>query len=182
MDEPIDDTYFNWLCAMVKPDRSATYLELLRILHSHEFIPVHPGDENRCADALELRDRFLDESGYEYDYNDKNDEQWANSGCSVLEVLIRFAETAAFQIDMSQKEWFWQFISNLKLEEYRRVSVQDREEIREILDRFVMRRYATNGDGGLFPLRRPQHDQRGVEIWYQFCEYVEDHGLLYDLV
>lgn len=175
MHEPIDDLYFDWLWAMVK-DHPLNYLELMRILHSHEFVPLHQGDENRCADALELRDRFLEETGYEVDPD------WLNEGCSILEILIRFSETASFQIDMTPKEWFWQFIINLKLEEYRRVGMRDHETIRDILDRFVMRRYATNGDGGLFPLRRPKNDQRGVELWYQFCEYVDDHGLLYDLI
>jgi hypothetical protein len=174
--EPIEDLYFDWLCAKVRLDDTVTYLELLRILHSYEFIPIHKGDENRCADALELRDLFIDETGVEVDF------EWLESGCSVLEILVKFSELAAFQIDMTPREWFWQFITNLKLDGYRRATRQDHDEINEILDRFVMRTYDDSGDGGLFPLRRPKNDQRGVELWYQFCEYVDDHGLLYDLL
>jgi len=102
---------------------------------------------------------------------------------SVLEVLIAFSDKAAFQIEtMNAQEWFWQFITNLRLEDYRRASVSDRFVIVDILSRFVLRHYEPNGDGGLFPLRRPKYDQREVEIWYQFCEYAEDNGLLYGLV
>jgi hypothetical protein len=100
----------------------------------------------------------------------------------VFEILIAFADKASFQINMSLKEWFWQFITNLKLEDFSRASYSDRETIHDILNRFVMREYEPNGDGGLFPLRRPHNDQRRVEIWYQFCEYVDDNGLLYELV
>lgn len=176
MEEPIEDMYFDWLCAKVKRDRTATYLELLRILHRHQFVPVHSADENRVADAIELRDYFLSETGVDVEST------WYDSGVSILEVLISFSERASFQINMSPQEWFWQFMTNLRLDEYRRVTSLDRQDISDILDRFVMRNYEPNGDGGLFPLRRPKHDQREVEIWYQFCEYVDDHGLLYGLI
>jgi hypothetical protein len=178
MSELIENAYFDWLCAKVKQDNTPNYLELFRILHTHVFVPYHSADENRVADAIELREFFL--SDYQLDLSLANelDEQ-----CSVFEVLVAFADKAAFQIeDMNEQEWFWQFITNLRLEDYRRASTSDRFVIIDILNRFVMRGYESNGDGGLFPLRRPKQDQREVEIWYQFCAYVEDNGLLYGLV
>lgn len=175
MDEPIDNLYFDWLCANVKLDRTANYLELFRIMHMHEFISIVELDDNRIADALELREKFAQEVRVD-------DLSWLYEGCSVFEVLIAFSEKAAFQIDIPGQEWFWQFITNLKLDHYNRVSRDERRIIDNILHRFVMREYESNGDGGLFPLRRPRRDQRRVEIWYQFCDYVEDHGLLYELL
>ena len=175
MEEPIDNLYFDWLCANVRLDKTAIYLELFRIMHSHPFVIVVSQDENRVEDARELREHFLIENGVE-------DPEWLQEDCSVLEVLIAFSERAAFQIDLSSQEWFWQFITNLKLEDFRRASHSDRRIIHDILDRFIMRDYEPNGDGGLFPLRRPRRDQRKVEIWYQFCDYVEDSGLLYELL
>lgn len=177
MTEPIVNAYFDWLCAKVKQDPTPNYLELFRILYTHVFVPVHRADENRVADAIELRETFMSECQW-----DGNIDELGNE-CSVFEVLVAFSEIAAFQIeDMTTQEWFWQFITNLKLEDYRRASGSDRFVIIDVLNRFVMRAYEPNGDGGLFPLRRPKHDQREVEIWYQFCEYVEDNGLLYGLV
>lgn len=175
MEEPIDNQYFDWLCAKVKMNRGSTYLELLRILYRFEFLIVHPLDENRVLDALELRDEF------KHITNIDLTKELFQEEVSVLEVLIAFSERASFQIDMTPKEWFWQFITNLNLEEFQHPNLKDQERILDILHRFVTRNYLSNGDGGLFPLRRPKHDQREVEIWYQFCEYVDDNGLLYEL-
>lgn len=175
MEEPIEDLYFDWLCAKVKRDRTPAYLELFRIMHRHEFVNMNLSDENRIEDARELRELFLLEINLA-------GTDWLGEGASVFEVLIAFSERASFQIDMSPQEWFWQFITNLRLDIYSRASHSDRMKIDDILNRFVMREYEPNGDGGLFPLRRPKHDQRKVEIWYQFCEYVEDNGLLYELI
>jgi hypothetical protein len=69
-------------------------------------------------------------------------------------------------------------MTNLGLEEYRHVARSDRRVIEDILDIFVERKYDPNGYGGLFPLRCPKHDQREIEIWYQFNEYLEDQGLM----
>lgn len=176
MSGPVENLYFDWLCAKVRLDNTPNYLELFRILHSHIFVPVVPEDENRVEDAKERREYFLQEARLE------RDPIWLEQEASVFEILIAFSEIAEFQMDTSAKEWFWQFITNLRLEDYRRASLSDRRAIIDILDRFVMRAYEPNGDGGLFPLRRPQRDQREVEIWYQFCDYVEDNGLLYGLV
>lgn len=176
MDEPIENLYFDWLCAKANMYNTQNYLELFRILHSHIFADMYSLDENRIEDAKELREYFLIETGVDAESD------WLNQECCVFEVLLAFSERAAFQIDMTAQEWFWQFVTNLKLEDYRRVSISDRQTIYAILDRFVMRTYEPNGDGGLFPLRRPQCDQREIEIWYQFCQYVDDNGLLQGLV
>lgn len=175
MDEPIDNLYFDWLCAKVI-EPGPNYLELFRILHSHIFPDVNRLDENRVADAKELRETFLEE------WSLVAPPGWLTDNCSVFEILIAFSERAAFQIEMSTQEWFWQFITNLRLDDYRRVTASDKYVIYDILDSFVLRKYRPNGDGGLFPLRRPQRDQREVEIWYQFCDYVDDNGLLYGLI
>ncbi len=60
------------------------------------------------------------------------------------------------------------------------------DQVDMILDRMVERTYKRNGEGGLFPLRGPKccgdvlieegvyplRDQRGVEIWYQMCDWM----------
>lgn len=172
IDEPIESTYFNWLCAKIMqvdvPTPSLEYWKLLRMLHSTEFIWLLSGDDNRAEDGVDLRTEFLRESYLE------NDQSWADFGCSVLELLIAFSRRAAFETEQSAKDWFWEFLYNLGLSDFNDAYNPDGLEVDECLQRFVWRTYDANGRGGLFPLDNPKHDQRQVEIWYQFCEWLLD--------
>lgn len=172
MPEPIDHEYFNWLCAKVRKTRAHIYIDLLRILDTTEFIWVIPEDKNRAEDGIELRLGFLQESGVHYDG------PWMSQPCSVLEMLLAFANRASFQTDIPVRDWFWELMDNLDLGEYRQVSRVDEIHIREKLHMFIWRTYDPSGYGGLFPMRWPKSDQRKVEIWYQFFEYLEDRGLI----
>lgn len=172
MREPIEAEYFNWLCAKVLTTSGTSYHDLLRILYQTEFSWEVQGDKNRADDGCELRYEFLNASGWD------PDPHWFDEPCSVLEMLIAFANRAAFQTDMPPQGWFWEFLENLDLAEHRHVSARDIPRIQEILLIFVSRTYDSSGYGGMFPLRKPQKDQREVEIWYQFCEYLEDRGLI----
>lgn len=172
MNEPLDELYFNWLCAKVLVTRYPIYNDLMRILYQTEFLSFVANDQNRIADGLELREVFLRESRLE-----DNPDWVTNDPCSVLEVLIAFANRANFQTDIPARDWFWEFMSNLGLDEYRRVSRRDTQVVGDILYTFVHRTYSSDGRGGIFPLMDPRHDQRTVEIWYQFSEYLDDRGL-----
>lgn len=173
MTEPIEESYFNWLCAKVVSPHVNTYRDLLRILHKTEFAWVVPGDRNRQEDGVELRQYFLNETGLE------KDELWYNDLCSVLEVLISFADRASFQTEAPVSNWFWVFIENLNLNEFRRVPPEEAPVVEEILSTFVWRTYSEKGHGGLFPLYATNApDQRDVEIWYQFCAWVDEKELV----
>lgn len=173
MSEPIEETYFNWLTAKVMPLTSPNYQGLLLVLHRTEFIWTELGDDNRAADGLELRLDFLIELGFD------SDPLWFETPASVLEVLIAFCvRHASFQTDIPVADWFWRLIENLKLDDYRRISEDQIHEIQEVLKRFMRRTYGPNGVGGLFPMQDPPRDQRKVEIWYQFCDYVQEQQLI----
>lgn len=169
MSEPLEEEYFNWLCARVVDVQPPTYYGLMTILHRTEFVWVVAEDENRAHDGLNLRIPFCREAGANPGM------MWM--GCSVLEMLIALAEKVAFQTEISEKDWFWRMLANLGIDEYQIVPVGHEGHIEEILYNFLWRTYSPDGRGGLFPLRKPQHDQRGVEIWYQWAEYVEEQGL-----
>lgn len=170
--EPLENLYFNWLCAKVVDISSSVYMDLLKILHKTEFTWSIPMDENRASDGKELRYYFVTET--EYEYPNRNDEP-----ASVLEVLISFADRAEFQTDIPQRNWFWTFMENLRLDEYRQVSEADLPAIQDILHTFLNRTYDPRGFGGLFPMSHTQNDQRKKEIWTQFCEYIlEDRKFL----
>lgn len=173
MSEPIEETYFNWLTAKVMPLTSNNYHGLLLVLHRTEFIWTEPGDDNRAADGLELRLDFL----IELDVRDR-DPLWFETPASVLEVLIAFCRHANFQTDIPVADWFWRLIENLKLSDYRHISEEQIPEIQEVLQTFMWRTYGPNGEGGLFPMQDPPRDQRKVEIWYQFCDYVQEQHMI----
>jgi hypothetical protein len=174
MIEPIEieNEYFNWLCAKVLDTRVNNYYDLMRILYTTEFVWIVLGDKNRAADGLELRQDFTYEVAHDTEY------LWENQPVSVLEVFIAFSYKLEFQTDMPVKQWFWIIMENLLLDQFRQVSASDLPIIEEILDTFIWRTYDPKGYGGMFPLPQTQYDQRKVEIWYQFSEYVIYEGYL----
>ena len=167
----LEDAYFSWLSAKVVvsdlPSRS--YSKLLDILDRYEFEWVLSGDENRAEDGCDLRDDFLIEAGV-----DRN-ATWYEDPPSVLEVLYALALRAEWQTDREAPEWFWQFINNLGLRDCQDGDI-DEDYVRDILYAFVERTYESDGsNGGLFPLKNPRLNQRGVEIWYQLSAYLAEH-------
>jgi hypothetical protein len=178
MDEPLENLYFNWLCAkvlhVVNPTPSLTYNNLFRTLHNTEFVWLLSGDDNRAEDGKELRREFLI-------MGDIPDHvEWrTQTPCSVFEMLIAFSKRAEFNTTgMSAKNWFWEMIANLNLQECNDANQVDPDEIRDVLTHFMWRNYTPNGDGGLFPINRPHADQTKVEIWHQFCDYLVDQDRL----
>jgi hypothetical protein len=172
-DDTLDDLYFDWLRAKALPPRGFNYEELLLLLYRTEFTVRISNDQNRAADGIELRYDFLREGNY------PREAHWLEQPCSVLEFLIGFAKRAAFLTDMPVRDWFWKMLGNLGLDEFRQISDPSEEEfIRNRLDIFMERQYDRNGNGGLFPLRNSRDDQRKVEIWYQFSEYVQAENLI----
>jgi len=172
VDEPLENLYFNWLCAKVfhieVPTPSLTYWRLFKILHSTEYVWLISGDDNRAEDGLELREEFLLESNF------PGDPLWHDTGCSIFEMLIAFARRAEFNAGESLAFWFWHLVTNLDLQEVNDASYVSDEEIDKILYEFVWRMYDDHGRGGLFPMSNPDHNQKEVEVWYQFCEYLVD--------
>lgn len=173
MNEPLDDAYFTWLYSQVASVRdrvkARTYWNLLRILHSKEFIWLQANDDNRLEEGLELRREFLNDGHY------RPDEGWLTMGCSMLEMLIAFSVKIANLTEGEPRAWFWHMIQNIGLEHWTDAYATDphaREDIEEVLDRVIWRNYDPNGHGGLFPLTNPREDQRKVELWYQVNAYL----------
>lgn len=176
MDEPIEEVYFNWLYSKVASvdvptTPSLSYLKLLRLLHSIEFVWLVSGDDNRAEDGLEIRREFLNQSRMDYD------PEWALLGCSVFEMLIAFARRTEWQTDISVRDWFWIFLTHLGLDSFCDAEEGFEGYVTEVIQQFIWRTYDRNGHGGLFPLHDTDNDQRKIEIWYQFCEYLVEQGM-----
>ena len=175
VDDSLDGAYLEWLYnhfGIVQnrnPERS--YWQLARQLYTTPFRWFVPNDDNRFEDGRALRPLFLESTGYQL-----HDPYglWLALDCSVLEMLVAFSQRAAFESDGSPAEWFWRMLNNLGLDSYSDniYEVSIAEEVEEVLERLNSRRYEATGEGGLFPLRHPEHDQRIVELWYQLQAYL----------
>lgn len=168
--EPIESAYFNWLCAKVMNTEARTptqkYYSLLRELQNTEFVWKEAMDVNRSEDGLDLRREFFNETHAEVD------PLWEHIGCSVLEMIIAFTRRCEFATGVSVRDWFWEIMDNLELKEFNDSARFNPDDVGDILYRFVWRLYDYNGRGGMFPIDDSPHDQRKVEIWYQFCDYI----------
>lgn len=158
--------YFNWLCRQVKtPDPNSRW-ELFGELHQKQFTWSVPNDDNRVADAAELRAEYWGT----YDGHD-------TEVVSVLEVLIALSRRVSWEEDSPAKEWAWKLLENLTLHRDRFLDplyTPEINEIGDILDALIWRQYKPSGLGGFFPLAFPSQDQTKVEVWYQMSAYLEE--------
>lgn len=169
--------YFEWLCSRVGVDTDSTsYWLLARDLFSKEFYSLIEHDENRSYDGLALREEY----GSIYD---EDEETFMDTDCTVLEMLIALAERMSDELYNPETGYkdapglFWELIDNLGLSVYSDdiyVEIDGTYNCGMIIDCFLNREYAYNGEGGLFPLKNPLGDQREVEIWYQMHEYMKE--------
>lgn len=194
------DTYFSFLMRLIKMDsKDESYYILCKELDKYAFIPKIQHDENRVTDGLNLRKLFLNSKTDDYyeSYESFRDAGgWVNNRdlvapniirmphyCSILELLIGLAKRMSEIIsDKRLDEWFWEILNNwlwnLKTmcdDGY--YSNENNGDI-EICKRIKIlndRKYRSNGQNGLFPLRRPQSDQREIELWFQMQKYISEN-------
>lgn len=171
---PLDELYLEWLYSQVadvtRRSPSRTYWSLFRLLYSKEFIWTIPNDDNRVADGKALRHEFLEDV-----HTWHVDRNWMDLGCSMLEMLIALSRRLGDLTDVEPRECFWHFMSVLGLSHYSDNRQIPHDEVNEILDIVIWRRYRNDGEGGLFPLKHlPRQDQRDVEIWYQLNTWLNE--------
>lgn len=175
MSAPLDELYFTWLYANIgslkvkNPTR--THWRMARQLYTKEFVWFIPYDENRAADGQDLRLEFM--ADYELD---EIDAEWMEMGCSMLEMLVALAKRIAFQADGMVFSWFWEMIENMGIRAHESSDQHYDERIAQIVDnamnRVIERTYASDGQGGLFPIPGTLVDQRELDIWYQMNAYL----------
>lgn len=171
---PVETVYFDWLCEKVLNEETQSFRDLMEILYAHEFVWVVSADKHRLADGKQMRTDYLREN-----FKVETFPPDENRAISVLEVFIAFADRCSFATSIPASDWFWEFLNNLRLDRFDRVTVADLPLIEEILYIFTWRLYESDGTGGgMFPLRDTHRDQRQQELWFQFCEYVQDRHLI----
>lgn len=171
----IKNDYFEWLIGMVYADRYAegvSFRKLLEFLHNVEFEYIILKDKNRAEDGMDLRYRFA------YDYHIEYAERYLDGPCSMLEMMVALAIRC--EEDMMDDprygdrtgQWFWGMVVSLGLGGMTDNRF-DEASARDIIDRFLDRKYAPNGKGGLFTIRDHTVDMRKVEIWTQLLWYLD---------
>ena len=177
MIKTLKDYYFAWLTDKVMPScptHRKRYRKLLKCLYDKEFYWMIPMDENRYFDALELREDFLDDFIDIRPVTIEESEENFGRSCNVLEMLVALARRAVYDVvgDDScgnEGDWFWRMIWNLHLYSLDDQNF-DREMAEKILDIFLSRKYAPDGEGNIF--RIPDRtDMQEIEIWCQLCWY-----------
>lgn len=172
-----NDDYFDWLCSLVRVrEQTLHWYEILWVLANYDFVAVHPMDENRIADALDLRCEFWNGRGQE--------RLFKKEPASVLEVLIALARRGErdvmFDPELGDRSyvWFWIMMENLGLDKYAYYgalnSRKNREKVNEILDIFVGRRYDRAGHGGIFLAKTSAVNMKKEELWTQMNYFFEE--------
>jgi len=164
----LDDVYLEWLYdqVFVRTHRGATYWKLLRQMFQTEFRWFVPNDGNRAEDGRDLRKEWADREGRDLDG------AWLDLPCSFLEMLVALARRMCFEADYTPQHWFWHLLENLGFESYHDGSGYSRNYVTKRMRIVMDRMYDIAGNGGLFPLRHPNEDQREVELWYQMSAYL----------
>ena len=174
--EDFANAYRNWIYTRML---GKGYGILFDVLHDTKFewdVSRLPRDGDRAVDGQYLRLRFADEAGWEFE------DEWLEWPCSFLEFLVALA----FSIEDSimydpaepnrEHEWFWLMMHNIGLDKFDDEYMLSQgtmamATVSDICEMVMDRDYDYNGAKGLFPLRNPVMDQRGVEIWYQANAY-----------
>lgn len=163
--------YFDWLLERVCIERLRPvnkikhYSFLFQQLMNTPFQVILDRDRNRISDGMDLR------SEYGIAFYDRK--------CSVLEVLVALSirietEYLGEPGNEHPEEIFWEFLDNLDLTWYinRRY---DEQKVGDILNRWMDRRFYSNGVGSICPRKDRRgfvRDERDVELWDQVIGYI----------
>ena len=185
-----ETSYFQWLCDLVRCDQDdKSYYNLLGMLYDTPFEVKIDNDSNRAVDGNEFKGAYiLDIYGTEAP-KDADLYFRPEQNCSILEMIMGISKRMAFELAEDESEdcdfykYFWEIIENLGLKQYDDDQFGDslarcKIEIREILNKLNERKYKKSGERGMFPLYRPQKNQKKVEIWYQMQAYINEKYMI----
>ena len=165
-------TYVRWVMKdklNMKDREIRDYLGVCMTLSDIEYVWIHPMDENRAMDGLELRSDFEYETG---EYLDKSSGLLPK--CTFFEMLAALSIKCENQLmrnlsigDRTSK-WFFEFLDNLGVEN----DISDLE-IDKIVEDFMVGK----GKNTMFPLKKRGINQKNEQIWKQMGAYLNENYL-----
>lgn len=175
----MEQDYYIWIKDLASGWCSAygSFDHLLSYLYSRAFTFDIPTDANRAADGVEMRLRFAEDNN-EYTYRDVH--LYLTQPCNMLEMMIALSRRCEDHImsdpDVGDRSgvWFWEMITSMHLNKMTD-DIFDGSRAEDAVDRVLEHTYRSNGDGGLFTIKDPDHDMRYAEIWYQMNWYLAEH-------
>lgn len=167
--------YLSYLKSIVCDDRhpSEGYSRLFETLFDTTFYAVLEMDENRMADAIELRVNYERNNGYSA--------PMMTGPPSVLEVMVALADRCEQNImgnfDYGDRTpvWFWYMVESMGLNRHTD-DYYDEFFVRGILESMMNRAYSKDGYGSLFYIPTCNIDLTNVEIWYQMNFWLDTIG------
>jgi hypothetical protein len=178
--QSLADRYFLWLydqvCGVRDVESPLSLTLICSRMHAMPFLPLVPHDENRVAQGGELRNEFVNSN---FVRNPLKAVDLMIPDTTVFEVLISLCKAADFMVGFGPEWWFSLFVRNLSIGRYNDLFSLTRTPwpVDRALRRFNERKYKANGEGGLFPLKLPNEDQRKVELWYQMGAYMTENNM-----
>ena len=175
--------YFMWICSLVDGEffYAERYGELLRHLHSIDYIYTYPMDGNRAEDGISLRYRFGQDVGISAA---ETADALDTMPCSMLEMMaalaLRCEEDIMFDSKCGNRTglWFKTMIFSLGLGEMTNGNF-DSEDVDRIIFNFLEHRYSPDGDGGLFRIKNTNgEDMRKIEIWSQMHRFLAEENYI----
>lgn len=182
-------TYFEYLKDIIGvPYDNHDYDDLLKHLLEMDFDVVNEyptdNDYNRVADGLALRNEYSFETCNFVPKDSYFERSILNHPCSVLEVLVALARRIEndFMYDPSEGDrtglWMRVMLDNLGIGQYQgTLSPEAISEVESRCRTMMKRTYDFDGRGGLFPLEKPNEDQRYIQIWDQMRVYLRENYL-----
>lgn len=177
----LEQGYFNWLynraCPVSDPASDESFVEVCGVMNAVDFNDSVPNDDNRTADAIELRPEFLEEM-VPRTYT-RGISSFNAMPPKLFEVVVALCDRANKTTDVDPQRLFDTILQNLGLKKYndKAWNRSSEERVRHILERVNNRDYKPNGRGGIFPLEKPSKDQTEVELWYQLSEFLSENHM-----
>ena len=169
-----ETAYMNWLIGAVNDRKGKSYFRLLKYLYKKEFYSLINYDQNRAEDGIALR-------GIWQDANKLSDEQVDFGVAKILEVLIGIVVRIRHEIYgskwaeiMGDSDILWVLLGNLGLDKFtdNEVNKTRVEQLDNIVEGWLERRYSRNGIGGIFPVLSATTNFRELELWDQMGIYI----------
>ena len=147
------------------------------------FSYIHPMDENRYNDGMNMRIEFENLTSW-----DISQEAGYRDQCTVYEMMAALAYRCEHQlmrdgsgIDRT-KFWFFEMCKNLDILkwDFDHLNYDYKKDIDTKIGVWLRREYEFDGRGGAFPIKNATENQKNVQIWEQMNQFLMEKWVDFD--